>query len=103
MDAIPSSESTRPSRARATVHAFSSKRDSPGRTGTGRALIEALEAAARSMGFKRQIADSLTSSVEMRGLFPKLGFVELDAPIETTSYKDQPMLRPHLHYFSKDL
>jgi len=29
VDAIPSSESTRPSRARATVHAFSSKRDSP--------------------------------------------------------------------------
>jgi GNAT superfamily N-acetyltransferase len=72
-------------------------------TGTGRALIEARETAARSMGLKRLIADTLTPNVEMRNLYPKLGFVELDTPIETTTYKDQPMLRPHLHYFSKDL
>lgn len=39
----------------------------------------------------------------MRDLYPKLGFVELDTPVETTTYKDQPMLRPHLHYFAKDL
>jgi len=72
-------------------------------TGTGRALIEARENAARSMGLKRLIADTLTPNVEMRDLYPKLGFVELDEPIETTTYKDQPMLRPHLHYFSKEL
>lgn len=72
-------------------------------TGTGRALIEAREHAARGMGLKRLIADTLTPNVEMRNLYPKLGFVELDEPIETTTYKDQPMLRPHLHYFSKDL
>ena len=72
-------------------------------TGTGRALIEARENAARSMGLKRLIADTLTPNVEMRDLYPKLGFVELDEPIETTTYIDQPMLRPHLHYFSKDL
>lgn len=72
-------------------------------TGTGKALIEARETAARNMGLKRLIADTLTPNVEMRSLYPKLGFVELDEPIETTTYKDQPMLRPHLHYFSKDL
>lgn len=72
-------------------------------TGTGRALIEARENAARRMGLKRLIADTLTPNVEMRDLYPKLGFVELDEPIETTTYIDQPMLRPHLHYFSKDL
>ena len=72
-------------------------------TGTGRALIVAREAAARKMGLKRLIADTLTPNVEMRSLYPKLGFVELDSPIETTTYKDQPMLRPHLHYFAKDI
>ena len=72
-------------------------------TGTGRALIEARENVAREMGLKRLIADTLTPNVEMRDLYPKLGFKELDAPIETTTYKDQPMLRPHLHYFVKDI
>lgn len=72
-------------------------------TGTGRRLIEAREDAARRMGLKRLIADTLTPNVEMRSLYPKLGFVELDEPIETTTYKDQPMLRPYLHYFAKDI
>mgnify|MGYP003624946583 CR=1 FL=1 len=72
-------------------------------TGTGRALIEAREKAAREMGLKRLVADTLTPNVEMRDLYPKLGFVELGHPIETTTYKDQPMLRPHLHYFAKDI
>ncbi len=72
-------------------------------SGAGRALIKARENAARRMGLKRLIADTLTPNVEMRNLYPKLGFVELDVPMETTTYKDQPMLRPHLHYFSKDL
>ena len=71
--------------------------------GIGRALIEARESAARRMGLKRLVADSLTPNVEMRNLYPKLGFVELDEPMETTSYRDQPMLRPHLHYFLKEL
>ncbi|WP_171099027.1 GNAT family N-acetyltransferase [Ruegeria sp. HKCCD7255] len=72
-------------------------------TGTGRALIEAREQAARDMGLTRLIADTLTPNVEMRDLYPKLGFVELEDPIETTTYLDQPMLRPHLHYFEKHL
>ena len=72
-------------------------------TGAGRALIEAREAAARDMGLTRLVADTLTPNVEMRGLYPKLGFTEVDGPIETTTYLDQPMLRPHLHYFVKEL
>ncbi|WP_298848245.1 GNAT family N-acetyltransferase [uncultured Ruegeria sp.] len=72
-------------------------------TGTGRALIQAREQAARDMGLKRLIADTLTPNVEMRSLYPKLGFVELDTPIKTTTYLEQPMLRPYLHYFQKDL
>ncbi|MBT8411983.1 MAG: GNAT family N-acetyltransferase [Octadecabacter sp.] len=72
-------------------------------TGTGRALIAAREAAARDMGLKRLIADTLTPNVEMRSLYPKLGFVEVGGPIETTTYKDQPTLRPYMHYFTKDI
>jgi len=72
-------------------------------TGTGRALIEALDLAARNMGLKRLIADTLTPNVEIRDLFPKLGFTEMDEPIRTTTYNEQPMLRPYMHYFSKDL
>ncbi len=72
-------------------------------TGTGRRLIEAREAAARHMGFKRLVADTLTPNVEMRSLYPKLGFVEVMDPIETTTFRDQPMLRPHLHYFVKNI
>jgi len=72
-------------------------------TGTGRALIKARDQAARDMGLTRLIADTLTPNVEMRSLYPKLGFAEPDQPIETTTYLDQPMLRPHMHFFAKDL
>ncbi len=72
-------------------------------TGTGRALIEAREQAARDIGLTRLIADTLTPNVEMRSLYPKLGFIELNEPIRTTTYLDQPMLRPHLHFFTKNL
>lgn len=72
-------------------------------TGAGRAMIQARENAARSLGLKRLVADTLTPNIEMRNLYPKLGFVELSEPIETTTYLDQPMLRPHLHYFAKTL
>jgi GNAT superfamily N-acetyltransferase len=69
--------------------------------GSGRALIEARESAARSMGLKRLIADTLTPNIELRTLYPKLGFVELDEPIPTTIYNDQPMQWRYLHCFSK--
>ncbi len=72
-------------------------------TGTGKALIEAREQAARAMGLTRLVADTLTPNVEMRSLYTKLGFVEVDEAIETTTYKDQPMLRPHMHYFVKEI
>lgn len=72
-------------------------------TGTGRALVEAREQVARDMGLKRLVADTLTPNVEMRSLYPKLGFKQLAEPFETTTFKDQPMLRPHLHYYAKEL
>ena len=72
-------------------------------TGTGRRLIESREDAARQMGLKKLVADTLTPNVEMRSLYPKLGFIEVEGPIETTTYFNQPMLRPYLHYFTKDI
>ncbi|MEM6408280.1 MAG: GNAT family N-acetyltransferase [Pseudomonadota bacterium] len=72
-------------------------------TGTGKKLVEAREKAAKDMGLTRLVADTLTSNIEMRSLYPKLGFRQVEGPIETTTYQDQPMLRPHLHYFEKDI
>jgi len=72
-------------------------------TGLGRRILALREDVARAMGLKTLIADTLTPNVEMRSLYPKLGFVEVKGPIETTTYRDQPMIREHLHYFVKDI
>lgn len=72
-------------------------------TGTGRRLIEARIAAARQMGLKTLVADTLTPNVEMRRLYSKFGFVEVAGPLETTTWRDQSMLRPHLHYFVMEM
>jgi len=72
-------------------------------TGTGRRIIEMREEVARAMGLKTLVADTLTPNVEMRSLYPKLGFVEVAGPLETTTYRDQPMIREHLHFFIKDI
>lgn len=77
--------------------------DSARGTGAGRRLVEARIDAARAMGLKRLVADTLSPNVEMRALYPKLGFTELSEPFETTTHRDQPMLRPHMHYFMRDL
>lgn len=53
------------------------------------------------MGLKRLVAHTLTTNIEMRGPYPEIGFVELDMPLKTTTYTDQPMLRSHLHVFAK--
>jgi len=72
-------------------------------TGIGRRLLQARVDAARQMGLKRLIADTLPPNVEMRNLYPKLGFVEVDGPVETTTYIDQPMLRPYMRYLIMDI
>ncbi|MGP6085890.1 GNAT family N-acetyltransferase [Antarctobacter jejuensis] len=72
-------------------------------TGAGRRLVEVRVEEARRMGLQRLVVDTLTPNVEMRSLYPKLGFVEVAEPIETTTYIDQPMLRPHMHFFVKDI
>lgn len=72
-------------------------------TGAGRRLVEARVDAARRMGLRRLVVDTLTPNVEMRGLYPKLGFDEVPGPVETTTWLDQPMLRPHMHFFVKEI
>lgn len=72
-------------------------------TGTGRRLVTARIDAARKMGLRRLVVDTLTPNVEMRALYPKLGFTEIPGPIDTTSYREQPMLRPHMHFFTMNL
>jgi GNAT superfamily N-acetyltransferase len=72
-------------------------------TGAGRRLVEARIGFARTLGLKRLVADTLRTNVEMRRLYPRLGFVESATPIETTTYRDQPMLRPFMHYFTLSL
>lgn len=72
-------------------------------TGAGRKLVQARVDAARAMGLKRLVVDTLTPNVEMRSMYPKMGFTEVFEPIETTTYLDQPSLRPHLHYFVRDI
>lgn len=72
-------------------------------TGTGRKIIEMREAVARQMGLKRLVADTLSPNVEMRSLYPKLGFREVFEPLQTMTYVDEPSLRPHMHFFVKDL
>ena len=72
-------------------------------TGAGRRLVEMRVDAARRMRLKRLVVDTLTPNVEMRSLYPKLGFAEVPGPIETTTWRDQPMLRPHMHFFVLEL
>jgi N-acetylglutamate synthase-like GNAT family acetyltransferase len=72
-------------------------------TGTGRALVEAREAVAREMGLKRLVADTLTTNTEMQAMYPRLGFRQVEGPLETRTYLDQPQLRPHLLFFEKEL
>lgn len=72
-------------------------------TGAGRRLVEIRIEQARRMGLRRLVVDTLTPNVEMRNLYPKLGFIEVSDPIHTTTYLDQPMVRPHMHFFVKDI
>ena len=63
-------------------------------TGTGKALVEIRIEAAKQTGLKRLIVDALTVSVEMRNLYPKLGFTEVPELPESSTFKDQPILHP---------
>lgn len=65
-------QAPRPAHGRTPAHV---RLRGPRGTRTGRALVEAREAAAREMGLTRLVADTLSPNAEMRSLYPKLGFV----------------------------
>ena len=72
-------------------------------SGLGRHLVELRIQAAREMGLSRMLVDSLKANVEMRGLYAKLGFEEIEFYPESTTYRMMPELRPFMCFFSIDL
>jgi ribosomal protein S18 acetylase RimI-like enzyme len=71
--------------------------------GVGRRLVELRIDAAREKGLKTLYVDTLKNNTEMRGLYKKLGFEEVDLYEESASYRLLPQLTPFLCYYSIDL
>ncbi len=72
-------------------------------TGLGRHLIERRIDAARNMGIKTLLVDTLKANVEMQGLYHKLGFEEIDVYQESATYNMLPELLPMLVFFRMEL
>ena len=72
-------------------------------TGLGRHLVERRITAAREMGVKTLLVDTLKGNVEMQGLYHKLGFKEIDVYPESATYNMVPELLPLLVFFRMDL
>ena len=72
-------------------------------TGLGRHLVERRMAAAREMGVKVLLVDTLKANVEMQGLYRKLGFEEIDVYPESATYNMVPELLPLMAFFRMDL
>ena len=71
--------------------------------GVGRKLVELRLDAARVMGLKTLIVDTLKNNVEMRGLYESLGFQEAEFLPESATFKLVPELQPYLCFYTKDL
>lgn len=71
--------------------------------GVGRRLVEMRVDAARQMGLRTLLVDTLKNNFEMRGLYQKLGFEEIDGYSESASLKLHPNLKNVLCYYSIDL
>ena len=72
-------------------------------TGLGRHLVERRIAAAREMGIKTLLVDTLKANVEMQGLYHKLGFEEIDVYPDSTTYANLPELLPLMAFFRMEL
>lgn len=72
-------------------------------TGLGRHLVERRIAAAREMGMKTLLVDTLRANVEMQSLYRSLGFEEIDVYPESATYKMVPQLLPLMVFFRMDL
>ena len=71
--------------------------------GLGRHLVERRIDAAREMGVKTLLVDTLKGNVEMQGLYHKLGFKEIEIYPESATYNMVPELLPLLVFFRMDL
>ena len=72
-------------------------------TGLGRHLVERRIAAAREMGVKTLLVDTLKANVEMQGLYRSLGFEEIDVYPESATYQLLPQLLPIMVFFRMEL
>ena len=72
-------------------------------TGLGRRLVEMRLDAAREMGLKALYVDTLSANVEMRGLYKKLGFDEIEFYPESATYRMLPELLPLMAFYTIDL
>ena len=72
-------------------------------TGLGRHLVQRRIDAARNMGVKTLLVDTLKANVEMQGLYRKLGFEEIEVYPESATYQMVPELLPLMVFFRMDL
>lgn len=72
-------------------------------TGLGRHLVERRIQDARDMGLRELLVDTVGTNVEMRGLYSKLGFTEIEFYPESASYKMLPELLPYLCFYRMEI
>ena len=71
--------------------------------GVGRRLVEMRIDAAREMGLKSLYVDTLKNNLEMRSLYQKIGFKEIDGYSESASLKLHSNLESVLCFYTIDL
>lgn len=69
-------------------------------TGLGRRLVELRLDAAREMGLRELLVDTLKANVEMRGLYAKLGFSEIQPYAESSTLRMESRYLPAMCFFS---
>jgi GNAT superfamily N-acetyltransferase len=72
-------------------------------TGLGRRLVDLRIEAAREMGLTTLLVDTLAANVEMRGLYAKLGFSEIESYPESSTKQMLPSLLPLLRFYELNL
>ncbi|MGR3678714.1 MAG: GNAT family N-acetyltransferase [Paracoccaceae bacterium] len=68
-------------------------------SGLGRQLVELRLQAAKEMGLRELLVDTMKANVEMQGLYGKLGFEKIPQYSESGSASLLPELQPYLVYF----
>ena len=71
--------------------------------GVGRRIVEMRIDAAREMGMKTLYVDTLKNNIEMRGLYQKLGFEEINFYEDSATHQLLPQLAPFLCFYSINL